>query len=224
MVKALFVDLDGTLADSLPVLYSTYCDFLEQHGRQGTKAEFAELNGPALVEVVIELQRRHSIPGTPESIIREFHGRLYEQYRDSLPLFPGARDFLEARHTQGVRFGLVTSAPRDIAQAFLEGRDISDWFDHVITAEGGLRGKPYPDIYCHALSVFGVEPTQAVAIEDSHHGVTAAQEAGIHAVWMRSHASTTIGSTDVGAKVLRVDSWQHLAESWSTLATGATHQ
>ena len=41
--SAVFVDLDGTLADTPPSLYALYCDLLRPYGVKGTRSEFREL-------------------------------------------------------------------------------------------------------------------------------------------------------------------------------------
>ena len=47
-----------------------------------------------------------------------------------------------------------------------------------MTAEG-LPGKPSPAIYNKALEVAGLQPSEAIAIEDSPNGVKAALAAGL---------------------------------------------
>jgi beta-phosphoglucomutase-like phosphatase (HAD superfamily) len=42
-----------------------------------------------------------------------------------------------------------------------------------------MRHKPHPDIYQLALSRLDAAPDQSVAVEDTRHGVRAAQSAGL---------------------------------------------
>ena len=44
------------------------------------------------------------------------------------------------------------------------------------------RAKPAPDLYLAALDALETQPGDAVALEDSPHGVTAAKSAGIYCV------------------------------------------
>ena len=41
------------------------------------------------------------------------------------------------------------------------------------------RPKPAPDVFLHAAAEFGVEPKDAVVIEDSTHGIHGAKAAGM---------------------------------------------
>jgi beta-phosphoglucomutase-like phosphatase (HAD superfamily) len=46
--SGLFIDLDGTLADSLGVLRRVYFLFLREFDQEGSDAEFDRLNGPKI--------------------------------------------------------------------------------------------------------------------------------------------------------------------------------
>ena len=50
--------------------------------------------------------------------------------------------------------------------------------DHVYSADGWDRGKPFPDIYLAAAKGLGVDPAQCLAIEDSPTGARAALGGG----------------------------------------------
>src|SRR5271166_2066937 len=57
--RGLFLDLDGTLADSLGVLRRVYFCFLREFNQEGSDAEFDRLNGPKLSEIVGALQKKY---------------------------------------------------------------------------------------------------------------------------------------------------------------------
>lgn len=51
--------------------------------------------------------------------------------------------------------------------------------EHVYSADGWDRGKPFPDIYLAAAKGLGVDPAACIAIEDSPTGAQAAIAAGM---------------------------------------------
>ena len=63
---------------------------------------------------------------------------------------------------------------RKVRALGLEGT-ITTW----VSSDDVAHGKPAPDIYQEAVRRLGVEPGQALAIEDSPAGTTAASEAGL---------------------------------------------
>jgi phosphoglycolate phosphatase-like HAD superfamily hydrolase len=68
MRAGLFLDLDGTLADSLSLMRANYDRLLARHDRQGSDAEFDRMNGPPLSLVSQELIRAHGLKTTPERV------------------------------------------------------------------------------------------------------------------------------------------------------------
>ena len=57
-----------------------------------------------------------------------------------------------------------------------------DRFQVVRTREMVASAKPAPDLFLAALAGLGLEPHEAIVIEDSAHGVTAAKAAGLFTI------------------------------------------
>jgi HAD superfamily hydrolase (TIGR01509 family) len=172
-VKVLFVDLDGTLADTVPWLYELYCALLASYNIVGTKKEFQDLNGRTLHEIALYLKERYQIPDLTD----RYEASVMELY-SKVPLFSHAYETLVKMQERGVNCLLVTSANAKLAHHFLKSHALQQFFAGVVTAEG-IRGKPSPDIYEKALLVAGTSADEAIAIEDSPHGVEAALAAKI---------------------------------------------
>jgi beta-phosphoglucomutase-like phosphatase (HAD superfamily) len=82
-----------------------------------------------------------------------------------------------------LKLGIVSSNDRVWVDVHLSRLEIADTWDVIITADGDTeRAKPNPAMYVEALTALGVGPTEAVALEDSPHGVAAAKAAGIFCV------------------------------------------
>jgi beta-phosphoglucomutase-like phosphatase (HAD superfamily) len=59
---------------------------------------------------------------------------------------------------------------------------VHDRFGHLSCRDEVVPGKPAPDVYLRACDALGVEPRNALAVEDSPNGVTAAKAAGLRCV------------------------------------------
>lgn len=182
LLKALLVDLDGTLADTVGALYELYRNLLTPYGIIGTEAEFSELNGKSLKEIVAFLKARYHLPVAEEKFFEDYQSYVRALYQE-IPLFPFVDQTLEMVKEAGVKLVLVTSAHMQLARLFLESHDLT--LDAIQTSEG-LPGKPSPEIYKSALQLAGVGPELAVAIEDSENGFKAAAGAGIYTLRLDS--------------------------------------
>jgi beta-phosphoglucomutase-like phosphatase (HAD superfamily) len=54
-----------------------------------------------------------------------------------------------------------------------------DWFDVIAAGDIVPRKKPAPDIYYYVLEQLDLQATECLVLEDSEHGLTAANAAGI---------------------------------------------
>jgi len=99
------------------------------------------------------------------------------------PLRPGVREYLEDARALGLRVGIVSSSSRTWIDRNLRRLGVFDGWAAVVCADGDTaRCKPSPALYAEALAALGVDAAEAVAIEDSPNGVTAARAAGIFCV------------------------------------------
>ena len=107
--------------------------------------------------------------------------RYYELTVDQQP-FPGVQDYLAGAKRHGLALGIASGSPRVWVEGHLHKFDLHSYFDCITSADEVSRIKPDPEVYQRTLRVLGLGPGQVVAFEDSPHGVTAAQRAGIYCV------------------------------------------
>jgi beta-phosphoglucomutase-like phosphatase (HAD superfamily) len=82
----------------------------------------------------------------------------------------------------GLRLAIASSSPLEWVRAHLSRVGALPWFSVLATGDEVSGHKPDPGVYELALKRLGVSPTAAVAVEDTPHGVAAAQAAGLPAV------------------------------------------
>jgi HAD superfamily hydrolase (TIGR01509 family) len=189
-VAALLLDLDGTLAHSLPVMFQSYNDFLGRFGRSGTRQEFEDLNGPTLSTIVRILADRHGLPDSQNNLLALYREILEENYPRLVKPNAGADILVSYAKSRSLRIALVTSSMRRIAESFLEAQRLSDHFSTIVAGDDVACGKPDPMIYHQALDRLGVPPDVAMAVEDSRAGAMASTAAGIRTIFLKSGATT----------------------------------
>ena len=179
--RALFCDLDGTIADSLGAMRVAYDAFLVAHGRAGSDDEFTALNGPSLEEIPLLLATHHGFDGEADALRTEYIAHVIAAYASVEPAADAAV-VLDALAADGWQRAIVTANVDDVARSWLEVTGLVRHFDVIVTAKPGLRGKPEPDLYLEALRQTGCPAARGVALEDSKNGILAAQAAGLHTV------------------------------------------
>jgi beta-phosphoglucomutase-like phosphatase (HAD superfamily) len=177
--RGLFLDLDGTLADSLAALKGVYHSFLAGFGVVGNEAEFQRLNGPPLGKIVKLLKDAHNLPGEPAVLLERYSIFLQEAHQTAQPAI-GAQELLGHARVCGWKVAVVTSSPRSSALKWLELGGLSDKVDDVVGGDEVSAGKPSAEPYLLALSRLGCLAELSHAVEDSRIGATASVAAGLN--------------------------------------------
>ena len=176
--RALLLDLDGTLANSIPALQLVYRRFLEEYGVKPSAAEFARLNGPPLPEVVRMLKQVHRLLEPEETLLGRYRALVDESYAEVTPN-AGAHKLLERAKTAGCIVGIVTSNSLCRTRDWLHRVDFIPLVDFVIAGDDVARSKPDPEPYLAAAARAGCSAGTAVAVEDSLAGALSARAAGL---------------------------------------------
>lgn len=176
--RGLFLDLDGTLADSLSVMRTAYDRFLAHCGACGSDAGFAAVDGPPLAGVVASLKRTHGLAASTEELTGVYMGFIVEAY-DRVEPRPGAAALIDRARRAGWRTAVVTSSREALVRRWLARAGLEDAIDAVVGAESVTRGKPDPEPYRVALVRAGCGARASVAVEDSPRGAAAAVAAGM---------------------------------------------
>lgn len=88
------------------------------------------------------------------------------------------------------KVGLLSNAMNNLRGALQSEYPIGDAFDElIISGEVGVM-KPHPAIYLLAAERLGVQPGQAVFVDDFAHNIAGAREVGMQAVHFQSREQT----------------------------------
>jgi HAD superfamily hydrolase (TIGR01509 family) len=179
---ALVFDFDGLIIDTEGPVYESWADVYRRHGQE-LSLEFWKTiigRGSNYFDPLADLERRLGRHLEAEAIRAERRVRMVELV-EALPILPGVLEWRAEARSLGARLGVASSSGRGWVTGHLDRLGIGDW-DCVRCLEDVERPKPAPDLYTAVLGCLGVGPSQAIAVEDSTHGVEAAKAAGLYCV------------------------------------------
>lgn len=185
---AVVFDNDGLLLDTESVWTRAEEVLFLRRGRDFTLANKQELIGTSAQIAGGILERRLDEPGRAAAIIAELNELVLEELERGVEPMPGAAGLLAVLRERGTPIGLVSNSPRLFIERSLAITGLDGGFDEVLSAHEVAAPKPAPDPYLEVCRRLGVEPAQAVALEDSPTGVAAAVAAGMTVVGIPSLA------------------------------------
>jgi HAD superfamily hydrolase (TIGR01509 family) len=177
-VTAVVFDLDGVLVDSEAVWDDVRKQFTEENGGRWHENAQRDMMGMSSVEWSTYVRDRLGVQMEPPRISQAVADRVAEQYRERLPLLPGAVESVRALASEWP-LGLASSSNRHVIELVLELAGIADAFEATVSSEEVGSGKPAPDVYLEAARRLEVDPTACAAIEDSTNGLRSARAAGM---------------------------------------------
>ena len=193
MVSGIIFDMDGVLIDS------------ERQSNEGWLWAAGQLG------VDMPLWLIDSFKGAPAELCCKFFDDYYKGVIDyweakelrtqhvykireteGIPVKKGVKDIFEYIRNNGLKCAVATSTRRESAEKTLHEIGVWDYLDAVVYGDEVERGKPEPDIFLRAAKAIGVNPSEAVVVEDSINGIKAGYAADMRVV----HIPDTIAIDD----------------------------
>jgi phosphoglycolate phosphatase len=182
-IKAVVIDLDGTLLDTAPDLADAAMAMAEDLGLPPiTLDEVKTYIGNGVSRLVKRVMTRdmHADPA-PEAFAKALP--IYEKHyanwvsRKSRP-FPGVVDGLQALKGMGLHVACITNKAERFTHPLLKDTGLFQFFELILSGDSLPEKKPSPLPLLHACQVFGVEPNELLLIGDSLNDTQAARAAG----------------------------------------------
>ncbi|WP_409185539.1 HAD family hydrolase [Amycolatopsis sp. VS8301801F10] len=176
--RALIFDFDGTLADTEAAVLRSWQEMFAEHGAKLPLDVWHTVIGTQnTATTMFKLLAEQAENVDPESLRPAMRARVHELLAEDGPR-EGVLAYLEEAAHHGLALGIASSSSSTWVHGQLARLGLAHHFTAVETGDRH-NPKPDPDTYLAALRTLGVPAEEALAFEDSPHGVSAAKAAGI---------------------------------------------
>ncbi len=170
--EAVVFDWDGTIVDTLGMIYRANVVVLGRHGIELSREWFRERYTP-------DWRKAYADLGVPEELWEETAQHWSAEMGRMRPrALPWARGGLRRLQRHGIRLGLVTASTRAVVEPNLARLNLTGVFETAWYADDVEHGKPHPEGLLRALAVLGVAPSRTVYVGDTVTDLEMAQSAG----------------------------------------------
>ncbi len=181
-VKAIVIDLDGTLLSTAPELSEAANRMLRDMNYAPVSQELLSSYIGNGISWLVKRALTGDMHATPDAALYDHALPIFEKhYTDLLlesKLFDGVAEGLEAMKAAGYRLGCITNKVERYTTPLLAGIGIADYFEIVLAGDSLPEKKPHPLPLLHAAKFFDIPIEQLLLIGDSLNDTIAARAAG----------------------------------------------
>ena len=185
-IKAVIFDLDGLMLNTEELNGIVFRDVMNKLGHKIPNAVewyYNNIIGKRADKIFPKIREDFGIEA-PHVLIERFREYRAEFFKTNPPQAKkGLIELLNFLKMQGIKTAICSSARLDQIKLKMEKAGVSlDYFDTIIDGSLVKESKPHPESYQTTCEKLNVKPENALALEDSDHGIQSAHGAGIRVI------------------------------------------
>ena len=180
MIKVIIFDLDGVLVDTKMIHYDALNISLEKYKFEKISIDdhVKIFDGLPTIEKLNILNKRNRIPKKYFSKISSHKQKITtEILKKKIKKNKKIINMMKNLHGK-YKIAVATNAVNSTLKICLNKLGISKYIDFKLSNENVINPKPNPEIYLKIFIKFGIYPSEALIVEDSHYGREAAISSG----------------------------------------------
>lgn len=187
MIKAILFDMDGTIYDSMGTNALAWHEAMNSVGAKSTIEDFYLFEGrtgSAIIDILFERNFGKKATEKEKQDIYNLKVNLFNKMQpNGAKPMDGIKEVLTIVKEMGLITVIVTGSGQQSMFDRLEQHFPTVYNkNRIVTAYDVKNGKPHPEPYLIGLKKAGVNPKEAIVIENAPLGIESAKAAGIFTI------------------------------------------
>jgi len=188
MIRGIVFDFDGTIVDSMPMVFNALNDALKRRSLPTIESELlGALAGLPVIDII------SSKAHISESAAKEIEKDVFEAYTSfcsvHCQLLPNVDSTLKTLKSKRIKLGLFTTTPIKPLMAVEKKFSLKDYFDIMIAKEDA-KNKPDPEGLDKIIAEFGIKKDECLYVGDSPIDILTGKAAGIKTIAVTTGLAT----------------------------------
>ncbi len=179
-VRAVLLDLDGTLLDTAADMAAALNRLRAEHGAAPLGHDVIRPHVSHGAAALVRL----GFPDVPEDEFQRLRARFLDVYASDIAnattVFPGFEPVLASLEARKLPWGVVTNKQTSLTTPLLAHVRLADRAACVVCGDTVAHRKPHPAPLLHAAALMKIEPQECVYVGDAERDVQAGRAAGMH--------------------------------------------
>lgn len=190
-MKAIIFDFDGTLANTLPICFYAFQNVFKEFDHKVLSSEdIKDMFGPSETGII----RNNLSNPNKEDAIEYYYEKYSEHHKSLVESNSEILELLKSLKEQSIKIGIFTGKAKRSLDISLKALKMDELFDVIITGDDVINPKPDSEGLLKALSLLGVNNSDAIYIGDSDADVIAGVQANVYTIgvqWLPEYQTST---------------------------------
>jgi HAD superfamily hydrolase (TIGR01509 family) len=197
--KAIIFDMDGVISDTQKFHAEVESLLLKTFDIDMKPEEITKIYaGVADEKMFAQIFKNHGIKvDSVEKIVFKKWDLMRKVAHGKITEIPHAVELIQTLKKNGFKLAIASASTKAFINEVLLSLNISKYFDTIVSAQEVQNGKPSPDIFLLAAQKLGIQPEEAVVIEDGKSGMIGATAANMKSIGLVTDVNADYPATQL---------------------------
>ncbi|MBR0461193.1 MAG: HAD family phosphatase [Erysipelotrichaceae bacterium] len=179
MIKCVFFDFDGTIADSMPYWEKSSVEDLKARGIEPPEDLLVRMSFMNFIDSTKFILKEFNLPDTLEEAAARRRAAMERYYATEVPLVKDADRVLSDLKERGIKSYITTVSSETMMMPCLKRLDVLKYFDGIFSCDDVPYPKTDERFFIEAARKYGFAHDEVLVVDDSYGAIKTGRDVGM---------------------------------------------